>query len=300
MATDRFSSQEQSCAWMRCAGALPSRRWPLSLPERLPRRRARGGAQRGFLGVLALLFAVSVAVTVALCRSMSNMGGMEMPGGWTMSMTWMLMPGQTLAGAAASFQGMWVVMMVAMMLPSLAPMLIRYREAVGATAARRQDWLTTLVGIGYFAIWAVIGMVVFGAGFALSAAEMQHENLSRAVPISAGILVLSVGVLQFTAWKARSLACCGETPASDRVLPANAATAWRHGLRLSIDCVSCCLGLMLIVVVLGVMDLRLMAVVTAAITAERLAPNGPKVARAIGWLIIAAGVVLIARAAGAC
>jgi len=51
------------------------------------------------------------------------MGEMPMPGGWTMSMAWMRMPGQTWPGAAASFLGMWIVMMVAMMLPSLVPML---------------------------------------------------------------------------------------------------------------------------------------------------------------------------------
>ena len=50
-----------------------------------------------------------------------------------MSMTWMRTPGQTWPGAAASFLGMWVVMMVAMMLPSLVPMLWRYRQAVGRT-----------------------------------------------------------------------------------------------------------------------------------------------------------------------
>jgi predicted metal-binding membrane protein len=47
------------------------------------------------------------------------MGEMPMPGRWTMPMAWMRMPGQTWPGAAASFLGMWVVMMVAMMLPSL-------------------------------------------------------------------------------------------------------------------------------------------------------------------------------------
>ena len=64
------------------------------------------------------------------------MDGMPMPGGWTMSMTWMRMPGQTWPGAAASFLGMWIVMMVAMMLPSLVPMLWRYRKAVDGQATR--------------------------------------------------------------------------------------------------------------------------------------------------------------------
>src|SRR5881396_1936198 len=88
-------------------------------------------SERAFLGISALLFAASAAVTIGWCASMSAMVGMPMPGGWTMSMAWMRMPGQTWPGAAASFLGMWVVMMVAMMLPSLGPMLWRYRQAVG-------------------------------------------------------------------------------------------------------------------------------------------------------------------------
>ena len=75
-----------------------------------------------------------------LVRSMSAMGGMPMPGGWTMSMPWMRMPGQSWPAAAASFLGMWIVMMAAMMLPSLVPMLLALppgRRRVGETAPRR-------------------------------------------------------------------------------------------------------------------------------------------------------------------
>ena len=61
---------------------------------------------RAFLGASALLFAASAAGTAAWCGSMS--GGMPMPGGWTMSMAWMRMPGQGWLGAAASFMEMWV------------------------------------------------------------------------------------------------------------------------------------------------------------------------------------------------
>src|SRR5687768_16430294 len=75
-------------------------------------------AQHAFFGVSALLFAVSATLTTVWCASMSAMDAMPMTGGWTMSMAWMRMPGQTWPGAAASFLGMWVVMMVAMMLPS--------------------------------------------------------------------------------------------------------------------------------------------------------------------------------------
>jgi predicted metal-binding membrane protein len=94
-------------------------------------------SEQAFLGVSALLCAASGAVTIVWCTSMSPMGGMPMPSGWTMSMAWMRMPGQTWLGAAASFLGMWVVMMVARMLPSVVPRLRCYRQPGALSAARR-------------------------------------------------------------------------------------------------------------------------------------------------------------------
>jgi predicted metal-binding membrane protein len=264
-------------------------------------------SQRAFFGVSALLFAASVAVTIVWCASMSAMGGMPMPGDWTMSMAWMRMPGQTWPGAATSFLGMWVVMMVTMMLPSLVPMLWRYRQAVGRTAAAeaprrrggaRLGRLTALVGVGYFLVWTVVGMVAFPVGVALATVEMHQPALARAVPIAVGGVVLIAGALQFTAWKARHLACCREAPGRSRMLPSDVGTAWRCGLRLGLHCSYSCAGLTALLLVVGVMDFRAMAVVAAAITVERLAPAGERIARAIGAVVVGAGLFLIGQAAG--
>jgi predicted metal-binding membrane protein len=245
-------------------------------------------SQRVFFGVLALLFAASAAITVVWCASMSAMGEMPMPGGWTMSMAWMRMPGQTWLGAAASFLGMWIVMMVAMMLPSLAQMLWRDRPALG--------WMTALVGVGYFFVWTAFGMVAFPLGVALAEIEMHVPALARAVPIAVSVVILIAGALQFTAWKAHHLSCCREAPGLGHTLSADAGTAWRHGLRLGLHCNYCCAGLTAILLAIGVMDLRAMAVVTAAITVERLAPAGERVAQAVGAVVIGTGLFLIARA----
>jgi predicted metal-binding membrane protein len=252
--------------------------------------------QQAFLGVSSLLFAASAALTILGCPSMSAMGQMPMPGGWTMSMAWMRMPGQTWSGAAASFLGMWLVMMVAMMLPSLVPMLSRYRQAVGNRGEKRLERLTALVGAGYFLVWSVFGIAAFPLGAALAAIEMQLPALARTVPSALGVVVVIGGALQFTAWKAHHLACCREAPGRGRTLPADAGTAWRHGVRLGLHCSYCCAGLTAILLVIGVMELRAMAVVAAAITLERLAPAGERVARAIGVVIVGAGLFLIARA----
>ena len=254
-------------------------------------------AQRAFFGVSALLFAASVAVTIVWCASMSAMGAMPMPGGWTMSMTWMRTPGQTSLSAAASFIGMWLAMMTAMMLPSLVPMLWRYRRAVGRAGETRLGRQTALLGAGYFFVWIVFGMAAFPLGTALAAIAMQRPALARAVPTAVGIVVLIAGAFQFTAWKARSLACCRAVP-DEGTLPAHAGTAWQQGLRLGLHCSFCCAGLMAILLVLGVMDLRAMTVLAAAITVERLAPAGERVARVIGAVVVGGGLFLVARAAG--
>src|SRR5436305_14794626 len=110
----------------------------------------------------------------------------------------MPIPEQTWPGAAASFLGMWIVMMMAMMLPSLVPMLWRYRQAVGRTGETRLGRLTALVGVGYFFVWAVFGMAAFPLGVALAAIEMQQPALARAVPIAVGGVLLIAGPLQRT------------------------------------------------------------------------------------------------------
>lgn len=245
-------------------------------------------ADRAFHSVAALLFAISATVTILWCASMSAMGGMAMPGGWTMSMAWMRMPGQTWLGATGSFLAMWVTMMVAMMLPSLVPMLRRYRRAVGQAAEARLGGLTMLIGVGYFFVWTLLGLAAFPLGVIMASIEMHVPAIAGAVPVATGAIVVFAGALQFTNWKARHLACCRHSRIAGSSRP-DAGTAWRHGIRLGIHCAKCCAGLTLILLVIGVMDLRAMAVVTAAIWLERLAPAGERMARVLGVLSIGVG-----------
>jgi predicted metal-binding membrane protein len=228
-------------------------------------------------------------------------------------MAWMRMPEQTWFGAAASFLGMWIAMMVAMMLPCLVPMLWGYREAVGRTGETRLGRLTTLVGIGYFFVWTMLGVAIYPLGVALAAGEMQLAAMAHAVPMAVGVVILSAGAFQFTTWKAHHLAYCRQALACrgaalrDRggawrdgggSLGADpGATAWRYGLHLGIQCCRCCANLMLIPLLIGVMDLRAMAIATLAISIERFMPGSQRIRQIIGAVIIAMGLVLITRAA---
>ena len=253
------------------------------------------GSHRAFFGVLALLFAGSAAMTIVWCEATPGIGEMAMCG-WTTSMAWMRTPGQTWLDAAASFLGMWVVMMVAMMLLSLVPMLWRYRQAVGRTGETRLGRLTAVVGVGTCSCgpWSECrlsaGRRAGGSRDAAAGAGTRRSNRGRCGrPDRRRAPVHRV--------EGTSPCCCREAPGRGRTL-ADPGTAWRHGLRLGLHCGYRCAGLTAILLAIGVMDLRAMAVVTAAITVERLAPASERVARAIGAVVVGAVLFLIARAAG--
>ena len=205
-------------------------------------------------------------------------------------MMWMRMPGETWPGAAASFLGAWLGMMVAMMLPTIAPALWRHYRSVapghGVTIA--------VVGAGYFFVWGVVGLAVYPLGVALASAVLSHAALARVAPMAVGVVVSSAGAWQFTRRKAHYLACCRQAPTTGGHMPSVDATkAWREGLRLGLHCVRCCGNLMAIALVLGLMDLRVMAVVATAIATERLAPASETVARWIGVVAVGVGIAMI-------
>lgn len=270
---------------------------------------------------------------------MSDMDAMSMPGGWTMSMVWMGTSGQTWLAAGAAFLGMWSVMTIAMMVPSLGPVIWRYIESArggeafggvrcGAVAGPAslgprvsRGRLAPVIAIGYFSVWGALGVAVFWMGAALAALATREPDIARAVPIGAGVVVLAAGALQFTSWKTHHLALCREWPCSrvvrcprrtlssselwpdeetggrESTTPENAVAAFKSGLRLGFHCNLSSAGFTAILLVVGVMDLRTMAAVTAAITTERLASDGQRVARAIGAAVLVAGTALIISAA---
>jgi predicted metal-binding membrane protein len=246
--------------------------------------------ERAFLGWSAILFLASVAGTVHWCGSMA--GGM---GAMGMSAS-MGVPGATWVEAGA-FMRMWVVMMVAMMLPTLAPALSRYRRHLRAPNGPHVDGLTAAAAAGYFLAWAVPGALGYLAGLAVAAAAIRWPALARAMPLLAGIGLLLAGCFQLSVWKDRELGRCRSTPGDWPALSSDPWGAWIYGLRLGAHCILCCLGYTVALFAAGVMDLRAMALVTAAITVERFAPRPKVAAVATGLLLLAAGGLAIGKAA---
>jgi predicted metal-binding membrane protein len=168
---------------------------------------------------------------------------------------------------------MTAAMMVAMMLPSFAPSLWRYHRQA---RARGQ---TVLYAAGYVGVWTAISLSLF-----LISAE--------ASPSAVGAVLLCAGALQRSRWKANQLLRCRQVCVTAPALHGAAVTAWRDGSRLGVDCVLSCAAPMAALLVVGLMDTRMMLLITAAITAERLAPSGAHIARVTGSVAVIAGLLI--------
>ncbi|MBB5192276.1 putative metal-binding membrane protein [Silvimonas terrae] len=256
---------------------------------------AGGLAERiAFFGTMAALCLACWLATAALSTPMAAMGGMTMPGGWSMSMMWMRMPGQTWTSATAAFMQMWLVMMAGMMLPVLAPMLWQQHRRQAGRRGWPRAWLTVVTGGGYFAVWAAVGLGIWMAGLPLAGLTMQHAGLARLVPFLSGVIVLLAGLAQFTRRKARLLARCHAASCHAQVT--TTAAAWRQGLVHGWHCNLCCANLTLVLLVCGMMNWGVMLTVTAAIVLERWSTHTAP-ARGIGVLLLGAGLWLVVQAA---
>lgn len=212
-----------------------------------------------------------------------------MPGGWSMSTIWMPMCGRTWAQTGAAFIGMWTVMMIAMMVPSLSPSLLRYWEYARRAGPGDAVRLTFCLGASYFFAWAALGAATFAAGAPLAAVLLRSGALVRYAPVLSGSVMLVAGFAQFTGWKARRLACCRMSSRHSLTPSTTIRGASGAGLRLALDCGCCCANLMAVTLAAGIMDVCVMAAVTAALNAERLAPTCWRAKEGVGYLVIAAG-----------
>jgi predicted metal-binding membrane protein len=221
-------------------------------------------------------------------------GGMPMPGGWTMSMMWMAMPGQSTAGAAWMFLLMWQAMMIAMMLPSAWPMLEMYRRVAISSSMPHPGLATALVACAYFGVWLAFGMVAFAIGFGISSASMHSLTISKVVPTAGGVALIVSGAYQLSPLKQTCLRHCRSAMS---YLVHGWRPGWAGAIRLGLShgshCALCCWALMTIQVVLGAMNLIVMIVVAAVIGFEKLWKHGPMLARASGVVAVAAGVWLL-------
>jgi predicted metal-binding membrane protein len=200
-------------------------------------------------------------------------------------------PGTDLGGLGW-YLGIWLTMMAAMMLPSVAPMVLVFSRISRDRAAHGRPFVPTWVFLaGYLLAWTAFGLLAYGLFRALRWAVGGSLGWHGAGPWLAGGAMLAAGLYQLTPLKQVCLRHC-------RGPMHFVLHGWRDGrggaLRMGVEhgafCVGCCWGLMLALFALGVMSLFWMAIVAAVIFAEKLLPSGEKLSRAFALALVAGGV----------
>jgi predicted metal-binding membrane protein len=181
---------------------------------------------------------------------------------------------------------LWVVMMIAMMFPSVAPMAIVWSNGIARTAsgATRVARMSSFIA-GYLLAWTAYGVLAFAAVVAIARASDMHPQ--DAHWISAGLFAFA-GAYQLTPLKRACLRHC-RTP----FVALMHYAAWsprardlRVGLHHGAYCVGCCWGLMAILIAVGVMNVPAMLLVTAIVFFEKVWRYGEVLAKGLGVVFI--------------
>ena len=200
-------------------------------------------------------------------------------------------PGTDL-GDLAWYLGIWVTMMAAMMLPSVAPMVLLYARVSRERHRRgRASFIPTWVFLaGYLGAWTAYGLLAYGIFRLVTAADPGFLAWDEAGPYVAGGAIAAAGLYQLTPLKEVCLRHCrGPVHFILHGWREGRIGALRMGAEHGLYCVGCCWGLMIVLVPLGVMNLAAMAGLAAVIFLEKLWRWGP-------WLTWAVGIAFLVLA----
>jgi len=193
---------------------------------------------------------------------------------------------------------MWAEMMVAMMLPSAAPMILVFAMVNRQRRAQELPYVSTAVfAFGYLAIWvgfsalAALGQWVLH-GFVLISPMMTMRNSWLA-----GALLIGTGIFQWTPLKNACLKHC-RSPLSFLLNDwrEGRAGALRMGFRNGLYCTGCCWLLMALLFVAGVMNLWWVGLLTLFVLAEKVAPPAWRVGALAGAILVLWGILVTAGA----
>jgi predicted metal-binding membrane protein len=232
-------------------------------------------AMRGRLGLVVLLFALA---GVGWWWTAHQMRGMD-TGPWSA------------LGGFGWFLGVWVVMMAAMMLPSVAPTVALYSRM---TRSRSAVLPLMFIG-GYLVTWAAAGLAAFAVGAAGSAVAGTGLEWNHAGRVLAGLTLLAAAGYQLSPLKD---VCLGKCRSPLGMLFGSwrdgESGALRMGMKNGAWCVGCCWALMASLFALGVMSVLWMAVVAGLIAIEKTVPWGRAATYGTAILLLALGVMFLA------
>src|SRR3954451_5833804 len=277
-----------------------ARRPTTSSPARWPRAQRRAGAsgrphrprpmelatlRRGpplsSAVQLGLIFGLLLLAAVAWAMTGDRMGGMDAG------------PGTDLGGLGFWVTA-WVVMMAAMMFPSIAPMVVMYariEEGKRDQGRPAETGATALFVAGYLVTWTAAGLIGYAIIEAGRTLDLGFLAWDSGGPYVAGAVIVAPGIYQLTPLKDACLRRCRSPMMFLR-------TAWRPGrsgaLRMGMEhggwCVGCCWGLMAALFALGVMSIGWMVLIAALIATEKLLPWRVVANRGVALVLIVLGL----------
>jgi predicted metal-binding membrane protein len=247
---------------------------------RLDAGSTRSAIRRGERALLVVLLALAV---VAWLLTNDRMGGMDAT------------PGMDLGGLGF-YVTVWVVMMAAMMFPSVAPTVLMYdrlREGHRARGKGAAPEATALFVAGYLCVWTAAGLAAYGLLELVRAIGPGFLAWDRAGRYLAGGVIAAAAIYQVTPFKRTCLVKC-------RSPMMFLAERWRHGragglelgLRHGAWCLGCCWGLMAALFAVGLMSLGWMALIAAFIAAEKLLPWPAAARRSVAAMLLALGLAV--------
>jgi predicted metal-binding membrane protein len=207
----------------------------------------------------------------------------------------MAMASPTMGMRAPLFLAIWVIMMVAMMFPTAAPMILTFHSVQASKRRRGEAFVATWVFVAaYMAIWTLSGVAAYAGALAAEALAAHAALSPRTSSRIGGAVLVAAGLYQLTPLKDLCLSKC-RTPISFIM------TSWRDGvggaLRMGLlhgaYCLGCCWLLFVVLFPLGIMNIAAMAVITLVVFAEKTLPWGRPVARATAAVLVAYGAVVL-------
>ena len=238
--------------------------------------------RENLLSGIALLV-LTAAAWVYTTYQVSTMGAMQGMGG---AIGGVGMSG-SVGGGILFFSG-WTMMMVAMMLPATLPLILLYHTVARQRLGSVHAWAGMAALLtSYVAIWAVAGLPVYTYALLYGV----EGSLAGVLP---ALLLIVGGIYQFTALKeAYHTRSSSPLPFLMQKCQPGLAATLRLGTLNGLDCLGCCAGLMVGLVALGMMNPAWMLAATLVTLAEKTLPNGYRVARPLGLLMMAGGVLLV-------
>jgi predicted metal-binding membrane protein len=290
-----IKSPRLAATFQKNAGAPMHAETPVSALEAVLRR-----DRAVVIAALAILTAVAWADLVWLANDMW-MDGMDMTGfrmipvgqGWMMPVA---VPWRPIEFGAVFV--MWVVMMIGMMTPSVAPMILIYAR-IGRQAAGEGRPLSASAwfALGYLLSWTAFSLAATCAQWALERAALLTPMMESASNYLGALVLIIAGLYQWTSVKDACLSYC-QTPVGfilrygfRHELGGALALGFRHGL----FCIGCCWALMALLFVVGVMNLFWIAVLSALVLVERVVPFGRVIPRLAGIAFVAGGAWLLTQ-----